>query len=282
MRDGLDVLIRMTSRTAAAELSYRVYGAGIPVLFLPPAGTRSDIWLAYQVPAVVAAGYQAILADNRGTPPSPVPPGPYRLADFAADTADLISRLGLGPCTVVGASLGAMVAQELAVRHPEFVHAVALLGTRRHADAFRQMLARAAVERMLATAPVSHADVVAQLTQMFGPGTLADDQAVADWSELIRRFPIRGDGPAAQYEAVMNAEHSGSLSRIGCPCLVIAFGADVVTPPACCREVADTIPGCQYVEITGAGHLGFLERPDAVNSALTGFLAATAGVPASS
>ena len=282
MRDGFDVLVRMTTCTAAVELSHRVYGAGSPVLFLPPAGTRSDIWLAYQVPAVVAAGYQAIVADNRGTPPSPVPPGPYRLADFAADTASLIGTLGQGACTVVGASLGAMVAQELAVRHPELVHAVALLGTRRRADTFRQMLARAAVERMLATAPVGHADVVAQLTQMFGPGTLADDQAVADWSELIRRFPVRGHGPAAQHEAVMNAGHSDSLSRIGCPCLVMAFEADVVTPPACCREVAEAIPGCQYVEITGAGHLGFLERPDAVNSALTGFLAATAGRPGGS
>ena len=90
MRAASDVLIRMESRTVTVvELSYRIHGAGNPVLFLPPAGTRSDVWLAHQVPAVVGAGYQAIVADNRGTWPSPAPPGPYRLADMAADTGGL-------------------------------------------------------------------------------------------------------------------------------------------------------------------------------------------------
>ena len=277
MRAASDVLIRMESRTVTVvELSYRIHGAGNPVLFLPPAGTRSDVWLAHQVPAVVGAGYQAIVADNRGTWPSPAPPGPYRLADMAADTAALISRLGLAPCAVVGASLGAMLAQELAARNPEMVHAVALLGTRRRADAFRQMLARATVDRMLAEAPPTEADIVGQLAQMFGPGTLADDRAVSDWAELIRRYPVRGHGPAAQHEAIIDVDHSDALRHISRPCLVVAFEADVVTPPAFCREVADLIPGCWYIEIPGAGHLGFLEQPEAVNSALTGFLAAAA------
>lgn len=267
----------MESQTVdVVELSYRIHGTGSPVLFLPPAATRSDIWLAYQVPAIVAAGYQAIVVDNRGIPPSPAPPGPYQLADMAADTAALIGGLGLGPCRVVGASLGAMVAQELAVRYPELVHAAALLGIRPRADEFRRMMTRAAAARMLSTAAVTEADIVAQLAQMFGPDTLADDRGIADWSELMRRFPVRGPGAAAQYEAIVAADLSASLGNIRCPCLVVAFEADMVTPPASCREAADAIPLCRYVEIPGAGHLGFLERSAEVNSALTDFLATVA------
>lgn len=243
------------------------------MLFLPPAATRGDIWLAHQVPAFVKVGYQAVVVDNRGTLPSPVPPGPYRLADLAADAAVFIGRLGLGPCRVVGASLGAMIAQELAAHHPELVHSVALLGTRMRTDMYRQMLARAAMARVLSAAEVTDADVVAQLGQMFGPQTLANDREMADWSLLIRRFPVRGPGPAAQYRASVADIPAAVLARISCPCLVVGFGADMTTPPADCRAVADAIPGSRYVEIPGAGHLGFLERPDAVNSALIEFFA---------
>ncbi len=258
------------------ELSSRTYGSGDPVLFLPPAATRADVWLTHQVPAVVASGYQAVVADHRGTSPSPVPPGPYRIADLAADTAALIARLGLGPCHVIGASLGAMVAQELASGYPELVRSVALLGTRARTDVFRAMMTRAAVLRVLSPGEITDADVVAQLSQMFGPGTLADDREVADWAMLMRRFPVRGVGPAAQYQATLAADLTPGLDRIACPGLVVAFGADAVTPPACGREVAGAIPGCRYVEIPGAGHLGFLEQPDVVNSALASFLAAAA------
>jgi pimeloyl-ACP methyl ester carboxylesterase len=261
------------SERAAVELSFRAYGAGDPVLFLPPAATRADVWLTHQVPAFVAAGYQAVVVDNRGTAPSPAPAGPYRLADLAADAAALIARLGLGPCRVVGASLGAMITQELAAHYPGLVHSVALLGTRRRTDVYRQLLARAAMARALAATPVTDADVAAQLGQMFGPQTLADDREVADWAVLMRRFPVSGPGPAAQYHAAMSAAPAACLTRIGCPCLVMGFEADVVTPPASCRDVRDAIRGSKYVEIPGTGHLGFLERPEPVNAALTGFFA---------
>jgi pimeloyl-ACP methyl ester carboxylesterase len=55
---------------------------------------------------------------------------------------------------------------------------------------------------------------------------------------------------------------------------------DVITPPAFCREVAITIPGCRYVELPHCGHFGFLENPRAVNSTLAAFLAAADPPPA--
>jgi pimeloyl-ACP methyl ester carboxylesterase len=56
------------------------------------------------------------------------------------------------------------------------------------------------------------------------------------------------------------------------PCRVIAFEDDVVTPPYLCAEVADAIPDCDLIRIPRAGHLGHLERPDDVNSAMIEFL----------
>ena len=57
------------------------------------------------------------------------------------------------------------------------------------------------------------------------------------------------------------------------PVLVIGFADDVVTPAHLSREVADAIPGARYLEIPDAGHLGFIEQPDAVNKAALEFLA---------
>lgn len=57
------------------------------------------------------------------------------------------------------------------------------------------------------------------------------------------------------------------------PCRTIAFTDDLICPPHLVAEVADAIPGCDHVEIPDCGHLGNLERPDAVNAAIIEFLA---------
>jgi alpha/beta hydrolase fold len=74
-----------------------------------------NVWTTFQVPALNKAGYEAITFDNRGIPPSDAPPGDYSLADLVADTAGLIEALDAGPCRLVGTSMGAFIATELAV-----------------------------------------------------------------------------------------------------------------------------------------------------------------------
>jgi len=264
--------LAMTS-DSRVELAYQRHGTGDPVLLVAPAATSSGIWLNHQVPALIQAGYQAITFDNRGTAPSAAPPGPYRLSDLVTDTAGLIRELGIAPCRVVGASLGAMIAQELTLAHPELVTAAVMMGTRSRTDFYRRALGRATAVRMRAAEGPSDLDALAHLAQLFGRRTLANEQMMSDWLTLLRRFPVRGPGPAAQYEAAVITDRTAALRDIRRPCLVIAFTEDVITPAACCREVADAIPGCQYAEIEAAGHFGFIEDPAAVNAALIGFLA---------
>ncbi|MGH3992105.1 MAG: alpha/beta fold hydrolase, partial [Pseudonocardiaceae bacterium] len=226
----------------------------------------------YQVPALLGAGYQAITFDSRGTPPSATPLGPYRLADLVADAVDLITGLGVGPCRIVGASLGAMVAQELALARPDLVTAVALLGTRCRTDFFRATAARAFAARIRGGVHTDY-DAVGSLLQLFSRRTLADDRATADWFEVFRTFPASGPGLAAQYEATIIGDRTAALRGVRRPCLVVAFAEDVLTPPSLCREVADAIPGCRYVELAECGHFGFLEQPAEVNAALLDFFA---------
>lgn len=259
------------------ELAWQAHGDGVPVVMLPPAATAGDIWRTYQVPALVGAGYKAITVNHRGTAPSPVPPGPYLLSQLVADVVALVDFLDCGPVHLVGASLGAFVAQEVALTRPDLVRAAVLIGTRARTDGFRRRLARALAAQTRNTGAASELELLMHLVQLFGPGTLADEPKMSDWLELQRRFPIKGPGPAAQYEASVIGDRRAALGGLTRPCLVMAFSADLITPPAACLEVHRAIPSATYVEFEGLGHFGFLENPDAVNPAIVDFLDKSSG-----
>lgn len=245
------------------------------MLLIAPAASRSALWDLHQVPALVRAGYEVVTFDSRGSAPSSAPPGPYRVAQLVADTAGLIQSLGLGPCRIAGSSLGAMVAQELAVVRPDLVTGMALLGTRGRLTYFLHQLTTttAAAVRSGDGGDAAHAAVNSMLT-LFSRRTLADDAFTRQWLEMATAFPTRGEGPAAQYEAATLTDRLDALTTVTVPTLVVAFAEDLITPPELCREVAAAIAGSEYVEVKDCGHFGFLERPGEVNDHLIRFFGA--------
>ncbi|MDR3081209.1 MAG: alpha/beta hydrolase, partial [Streptomyces sp.] len=107
--------------TNGIRLSYERSGRGERVLMIMGSSAAGRVWTLHQTPALNAAGYQTITVDNRGIAPSDIPPGKYTLDDMVADTQGLIEALDAAPCRIVGVSLGAMIAQELAIRAPHLV-----------------------------------------------------------------------------------------------------------------------------------------------------------------
>lgn len=269
LKDGCVPVIE----SGKVRLAYEEYGTGEPVLLLPPAATPARVWALHQVPAIVEAGYRAITLDARGTQASP-PSSPFRLPDLIVDASLLIAELGFAPCLVVGASLGAMIGQELALANPGLVRAAVLLGTRSRTDYFRGKLTRAMAAQARSGNPPSELDALLLLSQLFSAATLADEKAAADLLTLFRGFYSAGVGPAMQYEATIIPDRTAALRHVTRPCMVIAFAEDSFTPPEACREVAAAVPGCRYAEISGCGHFGFLERPEQVNATLIDFFSA--------
>lgn len=258
--------------TNRLRLSYRRSGQGEPVLFIMGSSSAGHVWDLHQTPAAVRAGYEAVTLDNRGIWPSDVPPGRYTLDDMVADTIGLIEQLSLAPCRIVATSLGAMITQELAASHPHLVRGAVLIATRARSDVFRAALTGA--DRALAEGdvklPAAYASVMTAL-QMLSPSTLRDDAVV---KPLLEVFELARVGKAAGQAWVDRADDRRHvLARIQAPCRVIGFADDLITPPHLVAEVAELIPGADYVEIGEAGHLGYLERPEEVNEAILGFLA---------
>lgn len=255
------------------RLAYDRAGSGEPVLLIMGQAAGASVWEMYQVPALKGAGYEAITFDNRGMPPSEVPPGGYTLPDLVADTAGLIEALGVAPCRVVGTSLGAFVATELAVTRPELVTCCVLIAFRARADNFRRALSdgeNALTVNGIRMPPAF--DAALSVLQMLSPTTLNDDIAVKTWLDIYEMSAGRRETAIGQDAIDLLSDRRDILRQVPVPCRVIAFSDDLMCPPHLCAEVAETIPDCDYIEIGSCGHVGYLERPDEVNSAIIEFL----------
>jgi pimeloyl-ACP methyl ester carboxylesterase len=107
---------------------------------------------------------------------------------------------------------------------------------------------------------------------MFSPATLNDDAAIPMWLDVYEMSAGRREAARGQDAIDLISDRRDALRAVPVPSRVIAFSDDLMCPPHLCAEVAEAIPDCDYVEIGTCGHLGYLERPDEVNSAIIEFL----------
>jgi pimeloyl-ACP methyl ester carboxylesterase len=140
---------------------------------------EADLWFA-QVTDLAAAGHTVITFDNRGCGRSEAPPAPYSVTGMAADTAALIEHLGLGPCDVIGYSLGGYIAQELAVARADLVRRLVLLAGAGPAPAYAVARARAAVDLARALDPLPPSFDVADLLLSLHPMAQLQNERLAD------------------------------------------------------------------------------------------------------
>jgi pimeloyl-ACP methyl ester carboxylesterase len=255
-------------------LAYEDIGDGDPVLLVCGTGQQAFTWQLFQVPALTEAGYRVVTFDNRGMPPSECPPAPYSVKQMTEDTAGLIEQLDLAPCRVAGLSLGAFITQELALAHPGLVRCAVMMATIGRADTFGKQVVRAWLE-MDESPPSRLVEAVTDAFLLWGPDTLRDDERMQQYLDFVQQAP-RWENPGRLGQHTADRDYDdrlGALAGIRVPSLVIGFQNDMLTGAVRAREVADVIPGCEYVEIPGAGHAGPMEKPEEVNQALLDFFA---------
>ncbi len=256
------------------NLAYEDRGTGEPVVFIAGWGGAGRGWHLHQAPAFLAAGYRVITFDNRGIGATADADG-FTTETMVADTAALIESLGAGPAHIVGMSMGAFIAQELMLARPELVNKAVLMATRGRLDRTREFSRSADAELAAAgiELPTAYSAKV-RLLESFSPKTLNNDAAAADWIGMFTMFPNKlTPGLRCQLDVSPRTNRLPAYQGITAPVLVIGFTDDVVTPPHLCREVAHAIPNASYREVSDAAHLGFLERPQAVNTLALQFFA---------
>jgi pimeloyl-ACP methyl ester carboxylesterase len=262
---------------ADVTLAYEIVGAGDPLLLVAGCGQPAAAFRLGLAPALVAAGYQVVLFDNRGVPPSSLPPAPYSVAQMADDALGLLDHLGISdPVRVAGHSLGGWIAETLAVEHPERVRAAALMGSANRPTSWERAVTT--VERDLAASQVELPRLFYALeTVRYLPyHELQDDDVVDGWLELIGDLDVwPNPGRLGQFEAALrwstDPVRTAAWPTITVPCLVMAFEYDIDSPPARAQEAAAAIPRAEYVEIAGASHLGFLTHGGQVGEVLVDY-----------
>lgn len=242
-------------------------GQGTPVLLIP--GFGSDVSsFALQTPRLVAR-FRVLAANPRGVGGSDAPAAErYEVGQLASDAAAVLAAAGDAPAHVVGASLGAAVAIELALAHPERVRSLTLITPFTTAtprllaviDAWRRIGAEAS--------PAAVARCLAPL--LFSDALLADETARERTLRGLAAACARIPAPTLERMAAGLAAWSGTrakdLARITAPTLVLAAGADLLTPDA--EAVARAIPGAKLRVIAGAGHALSIEAAQPVTDAL--------------
>jgi 3-oxoadipate enol-lactonase len=261
-----------------ARLYYEVYGQGEPLLLIMGLGANHLAWSA-QVP-VYAREFRVIVFDNRGTGQSDFPQGVDCTIPLMADDATaLLDFLGVDSAHVYGVSMGGMIAQEMALRHPEKVRSLILGATSpggSRAVAPDAQALRALVEQGLV---VDRGVSPALLEVLFSPAYLA-----AHGSELMETFQSMADYPttsqeayAAQFRASAAHDAYDRLPDIAVPTLVLHGTDDPLLPVGNGRILAERIPGAKLVLFEGARHGYFIEKQAEADAAVLDFLRAQSG-----
>ena len=222
--------------------------------------------------------FRLVLVDNRGSGQSGRPAGSFTVADMAGDVVAVLDAAGIGRAHVLGMSLGGLVAQELAIDHPDRVDGLVLAGTTPGWPIAYPM--PTASVRLIASA----ARLPAEAARRRHTENALSAATVRNHPELVDRLLGRqsstpADRRAVSAQAVAGARYAGRLrqARIQARTLVLHGGADTVVDPRNAGLLAARIPDARLVTFPELGHLLFWEDPDGFADTVTSFLLGRAG-----
>ncbi|MGW2158095.1 alpha/beta fold hydrolase [Nonomuraea sp. NPDC001699] len=261
----------MIQRAAAngIEIAYESFGspAGRPLLLIMGLGAQLIHWDDEFCELLAERGHHVVRFDNRdaglsthlhdeGVPPWGAP-SPYVLDDLADDSAGLMDVLGLPAAHVVGASMGGMVAQALAIRHPARVLSLTSIMSTPSPQAAPPTEAAAAV--LFAKPATDRESVVAGALATWSvigsPGYELDRERVGRLAGLAFDRCHDPAGTARQLAAIMaSGDRTAALGGLRAPALVIHGEDDQLVPIAGGRATAAAIPGARLVTYPGMGH----------------------------
>ena len=254
------------------DLYYELAGSGPPVALIAGLGGDCIGWQETQVPAFTAAGFQCVSFDNRDAGRTSGPETAYDIRQLAADAAALLEELKLGPAHVVGASMGGMIAQELALNHPQCVRSLTLVCTAATSDAFIRNWV-ASMQAARTGCPIEEffrTFCLWMFTHRFfdQPGALDQFLGLA----LANPWPQTAEGFQRQCDAIATHDAANGLGALRVPAHVIVGDEDILTGTRYSRSLAEAIPGAALTVVPECGHALFWEKPAAFNAVVLDFL----------
>src|SRR3954464_5862661 len=243
-----------------ASLWWDQTGSGDPpLLLIQGLGYTADMW--HRIAPGLAAEHRVVMFDNRGVGRSSVPDQPWTVEQMADDAITVLDAAGGGAAHVFGVSMGGLIAQEVALRHPDRVLSLVLGCTHPGGRDAARMDADAAA-MLMDREPKSAREAIEASLPFIYASTTARADINAD-VEVRLRFPLRGKAYWGQLDAMR--KHRGTYDRLAdirVPTLVMHGDADRLLQPANATLLADNVPGATLVWLPGASHVFWTDQPD--------------------
>jgi pimeloyl-ACP methyl ester carboxylesterase len=265
------------------QIYYEVHGDGEPLVLVMGIGYDASLWNLQQVPAL-SKRFQVVIFDNRDAGRSSRAARSYSIADMADDVAGLMDGLDIPHAHLLGLSMGGMIGQEFALRHPDRLTRLVLsgVGAAPARSAFDPIRIWSWVRSHDETGEAFGAQ---QFVWLFSSSFLRNEAAVKQTLALLASnpTPMTADAYTRQATAYLQHDVLDRLGAIRAPTLVVGGEQDLLTPPWILQEVATAIP-CAELRIfrgDGSSHLLPLERPDEFNQLVAEFLTGPVPTPMS-
>jgi 3-oxoadipate enol-lactonase len=259
-----------TVQRAGAEVWWTESGTGPPLLLIHGLGYPSDAW--WRLLPRLSARFRVLVFDNRGVGRTGVPAGPIQIETMADDAAHVITAAGERSAHVFGASMGGLVAQELALRHPFLVRSLVLGCTSPGGGAAIPSEAAAQGFLQSRTTMTAREAAEASVPLVYADSTPRD--WVAEDIEVRMAIPTTAAGYAAQLGAVL--AYGGALDRLPglqIPTLILHGTLDRLVPPENAPLLADAIGGARLEWLEGAGHIFTTDQTERTIDLISGFVA---------
>ncbi len=258
-----------------SRLYWQEHGSGPPVLLIMGLSFTHEMW--FRVLPTLASRCRVILFDNRGMGLSDVPAGPYTMRQMARDAAAVLEAAGAPSAHVIGASMGGMIAQELALTYPARVRSL-LLACTSH-GALLAHWPRFVRPRGIKWGEAERRERELALTPLlYSPSTPLD--RVHQDLDVRCRSNWTYKGFLNQFGGILLWSSYCRLPSIHVPTLVVHGDCDRLIPHQNGRVVASRIPGAQFRLIQDAGHILTTDQPEACKRLMVEFVRQIRGTSA--
>jgi len=247
-------------------------GRGMPLVLVHGYPLDHSMWQGQR--DGLSDTYRVMAPDLRGFGASEVTSDTLTMEQMADDVAGILDAMHIEePIVFCGLSMGGYVAWQFAFRHRQRLAKLILCDTRAIADSSEAATGRLkTAERVLAEGASVAAEAL--VPKLFAPATYSEQpQIVEATRQVILRTKPEGIAAALRGMA-QRPDVTSRLAEIDVPALVICGQHDGISPSSEMRQIASQLPIARFVEITGAGHMAPLERPEVVNAAIREFLTA--------
>ena len=245
--------------SGSARIYFEDEGDGEAVLLIPGLGGNTKQMAAISL--ALAENYHVITVDPRGAGQSDKPNSPYSGEILVEDMIAVLDASKTQRTAVIGISMGGMIGQELAIRHPERVRVLMLSVTYGAADAWSERMwevRQTAIERLGIAAQFRLAQIF-----LFSPRTFrSESEAIQAFADGFAENPPDESAYLRQMAFCRDHDAISRLSEISVPTLVVSASDDITASPLQGKELAQGIPGASYLEIADAPHLFMLAQPE--------------------